>query len=109
MEDFQWADRSTCDFFSFLIRAARREPIALIVTYRSDELRRGHPLRHCTLELERSGRALRVELGPFTRAEVREQVAAILDESPPAALVDRLLERSEGNPFFTEELLASLP
>ena len=44
---------------------------------------------------------------PFTRAEVREQVAAILDESPPAALVDRLLERSEGNPFFTEELLAS--
>ena len=107
VEDFQWADRSTCDFFSFFVRAARREPIALIISYRSDELRRGHPLRHCMLELERTGRALRVELGPFTRAEVREQVAAILDESPPAALVDRLLERSEGNPFFTEELLAS--
>jgi DNA-binding CsgD family transcriptional regulator len=107
VEDFQWADRSTCDFFSFLIRAARREPIALIVTYRSDELRRGHPLRHCVLELERTGRAIRVELGPFTRAQVREQVASILDESPPAALVDRLLDRSEGNPFFTEELLAS--
>ena len=107
VEDFQWADRSTCDFFSFFVRAARREPIALIVTYRSDELRRGHPLRHCALELERTGQALKVELGPFTRAEVREQVAAILDESPPAALVDRLLERSEGNPFFIEELLAS--
>jgi DNA-binding CsgD family transcriptional regulator len=109
VEDFQWADRSTCDFFSFFIRAARHEPIALIVTYRSDELRRGHPLRHCMLELERSGRALRVELGPFTRAEVREQVAAILDQAPPAALVDRLFERSEGNPFFTEELLACSP
>ena len=108
-EDFQWADRSTCDFFSFLIRAARHEPIALIISYRSDELRRGHPLRHCMLELERSGRAIRVELAPFTRAELREQVAAILDESPPAALVDRLLERSEGNPFFAEELLASVP
>jgi DNA-binding CsgD family transcriptional regulator len=107
VEDFHWADRSTCEFFSFLISAARREPIALIITYRSDELRRGHPLRHCMLELERSGRAIKVELGPFTRAEVREQVAAILDESPPVRLVDRLLERSEGNPFFTEELLAS--
>ena len=107
VEDFQWADRSTCDFFSFFIRAARSEPIALIVSYRSDELRRGHPLRHCMLELERTGRATRVELGPFTRSEVREQVAAILGEPPPAALVDRLLERSEGNPFFTEELLAS--
>jgi len=107
VEDFQWADRSTCDFFSFFIRAARREPIALIITYRSDELRRGHPLRHCMLELERSIGAVRFEVQPFTRVEVREQVAAILDESPAPRLVDRLLERSEGNPFFTEELLAS--
>ncbi|MBV9415478.1 MAG: AAA family ATPase, partial [Solirubrobacterales bacterium] len=107
VEDFQWADRSTCEFFSFLISAARREPIALVITYRSDELRRGHPLRHCVLELERAGRAVRFELGPFGRAEVRAQVAAILGESPPAGLVDRLVERSEGNPFFTEELLAS--
>ena len=107
LEDFHWADRSTCDFASFLIRATRREPIALVVTYRSDELRRGHPLRHCMLELERSGRAIRVEVQPFTRAEVREQVATILDESPPPPLLDGLLERSEGNPLFTEELLAS--
>ncbi|HUA48201.1 MAG TPA: AAA family ATPase [Solirubrobacteraceae bacterium] len=107
VEDFHWADRSTCDFFSFLIRATRREPIALIITYRSDELRRGHPLRHCVLELERSGRAIRVDVPPFTRPEVREQISAILDESPPPPLVDGLLELSEGNPFFTEELLAS--
>jgi predicted ATPase len=107
VEDFQWADRSTCDLLGFLIRAARSEPIALIISYRSDELRRRHPLRHCMLELERTGRAIRVELAPFTRPEVREQVAAILDQSPPAPLVDRLLERSEGNPLFIEELLAS--
>ncbi|MBV9413866.1 MAG: AAA family ATPase [Solirubrobacterales bacterium] len=107
VEDFQWADRSTCDVLAFLIRATRREPIALIISYRSDELRRRHPLRHCMLELVRSGRAIQVELAPFTRSEVREQVAAILDSSPPASLVNRLFERSEGNPFFTEELLAS--
>lgn len=107
IEDFQWADRSTRDFLAFLVRAARREPIALIVSYRSDELHRRHPLRPFVLELERSGRAIRVELGQFTRAEMAEQVAAILDRSPPPRLIDRLLARSEGNPFFTEELLAS--
>jgi DNA-binding CsgD family transcriptional regulator/tetratricopeptide (TPR) repeat protein len=107
MEDFQWADRSTRDFLAFLVRAARREPIALIVSYRSDELQRRHPLRPFVLELERSGRAVRVELGKFTRAELSEQVAAILDAPPPPPLVDRLLARSGGNPFFTEELLAS--
>jgi predicted ATPase len=107
VEDFQWADRSTRDFLAFLVRAARREPIALIVSYRSDDLQRRHPLRPFVLELERSGRAVRVELGKFTRAELSEQVAAILDAPPPLPLVDRLLERSGGNPFFTEELLAS--
>ena len=107
VEDCQWADRSTRDFLEFLVRAARREPLALIVSYRSDELQRRHPLRPFVLELERSGRATRVELGPFTRAEVREQVAGILGETPPPPLIDQLLGRSEGNPFFTEELLAS--
>jgi DNA-binding CsgD family transcriptional regulator len=107
VEDFQWADRSTRDFLAFLVRGARREPIALIVSYRSDELQRRHPLRPFVLELERSGRAVRVELGKFTRAELSEQVAAILDEPSPPPLVDRLLERSGGNPFFTEELLAA--
>jgi DNA-binding CsgD family transcriptional regulator len=107
VEDFHWADRSTRDFLSFLVRATRREPIALMISYRSDELQRQHPFRSFVLELERSDRATKVELGPFTSAELREQVTAILDQSPPHSLVDRLLARSEGNPFFAEELLAS--
>jgi DNA-binding CsgD family transcriptional regulator/tetratricopeptide (TPR) repeat protein len=107
IEDLQWADRATRDFLAFLVRAVRREPIALVISYRSDELHRRHPLRPFVLELERSGRALRIELAPFTPGELREQVAAILDEVPPPQLVDRLFERSEGNPFYTEELLAS--
>jgi DNA-binding CsgD family transcriptional regulator/tetratricopeptide (TPR) repeat protein len=106
IEDFQWADRSTRDFVLFLVRAARQERIALVISYRSDALDRHHPLRPFVLELERSGRATRLELARFTRVELQEQVAGIVNAPPPAALVDRLLERSEGNPFFTEELLA---
>jgi len=106
VEDFQWGDRSTRDFLAFLVRAARREPIVLVVTYRNDELDRRHPLQPSVVELERSGRAVRLELAPFTRSELRAQVAAIRGERPPARLVDRLLERSEGNAFYTEELLA---
>ena len=107
IEDFHWADRSTRDFLAYLVRAARREPIALIVTYRADELHRRHPARPFVLDLERVGAAAKIELAPLTRAEVREQVSAILDSAPPPLLLDTLLERSEGNPFFTEELLAA--
>jgi DNA-binding CsgD family transcriptional regulator len=107
IEDFQWADRSTRDFLSFLVRAARREPVALIVSYRSDELHRRHPLRPFVLELERSGRAARIDLSSFTRDELSEQVTGIMQTAPPPALISELIQRSDGNPFFTEELLAS--
>jgi predicted ATPase len=75
IEDFQWADRSTRDFVSFLVRAARQERTALVISYRSDALDRHHPLRSLLLELERSGRAIRIELARFTRVGLREQVA----------------------------------
>ena len=51
-------------------------------------------------ELERSGHAARIDLRPFARPELLEQMTAILDSEPEPALVDRVLERSEGNPFF---------
>jgi DNA-binding CsgD family transcriptional regulator/tetratricopeptide (TPR) repeat protein len=107
IEDIHWADRSTRDFVAFLVRAARRERLTLIASYRSEELGQNHPLRAFLYELERSGRAVRIEVPPFTPLELREQVEAILGHPPARVLIDRLLERSEGNPFFTEELLAS--
>ena len=107
IEDFHWADRSTRDFLAYLVRAARREAIAVVVSYRPDELHRRHPARPFVLDLERVGAATKIELGPLTRAELRDQVSAILDSPPPPLLLDTLLERSEGNPFFAEELLAA--
>jgi ATP/maltotriose-dependent transcriptional regulator MalT len=107
IEDLHWADRSTRDFLAFLVRNARREPIALLLTYRSDELHRRHPAKRFVAKLERIGGALRIHLRPFSREELTRQVAAIVGGAPAPELVDRLLERSEGNPFFAEELLAA--
>ncbi len=108
VEDLQWADRSTRDFLAFAVRVARPERLALIGTYRSDELHgRRHPVRPFVHELARSGQATRLELAPFTRAELRAQIAAITGETPDPILVDRVLARSGGNPLFAEELLAS--
>ena len=108
VEDVHWSDRSTRDFLTFLVRGIRRERVALILTYRNDEIQRRHPARPFLLELERSGQAARVELKGFGRNELRDQVSAILDHEPAPELIDSLLERAEGNPFFTEELLATV-
>jgi hypothetical protein len=42
------------------------------MTYRSDELHRRHPLRPFLAELDRSGRAERLELGRLGRRELAE-------------------------------------
>src|ERR1700735_3306228 len=93
---------------TFLVRGIRRERLALILTYRSDEIQRSHPARPFLFELERSGQATRLELTRFQRRELRDQVTAILSREPTPELLDSLLERAEGNPFFTEELLATV-
>ena len=107
LEDLHWADQSTRDFLTFLVRSARDEPLSLVVTYRSDELHRRHPLRPLLAELERTPGVERLGLERFSRDELAAQVSAILDAPAPEELADRLFERSEGNALYTEELLAA--
>ena len=107
VEDLHWADGSTRDLVRFLVRAAAGERLALIVTYRTDDLRREHPLRPYLVELRRDTRVEQVALEPFSRAEFVDHVVAVLGRAPSPTTLDRLYERSEGNPFFTEELLAT--
>jgi DNA-binding CsgD family transcriptional regulator len=105
VEDAHWADQSTLDFIAFLVRALRGVRALLVVTYRSDELQRGHPLRRLLAELERDRSVERVELPRFSRVEVAEQLEAIRGEVPDPSVVDLVFERSEGNAFLVEETL----
>jgi DNA-binding CsgD family transcriptional regulator/tetratricopeptide (TPR) repeat protein len=107
LEDMHWADRSTRAFVGFAARSLRRERVVLVLTYRRDELHRRHALRPLLSELERLERAHRIELEPFDRAELGEVLADILGAEPKAQLLERLYVRSEGNPLYTEELLAA--
>jgi DNA-binding CsgD family transcriptional regulator/tetratricopeptide (TPR) repeat protein len=107
LEDLHWADPSTRDFLTFLVRSARTEPLSLVVTYRSDELHRRHPLRPLLAELERTPGVGRLGLERFSRDELIAQISAILGAEASDDLADRLFERSEGNPLYTEELLAA--
>jgi DNA-binding CsgD family transcriptional regulator/tetratricopeptide (TPR) repeat protein len=106
VEDLHWADQSTRDLLGFLVRNLRGG-VALVLTYRSDELHRRHPLRPFLAELDRSGRAERLELGRLDRRELAELLERILDGPVATALVGEILARSEGNPFFAEELMAA--
>lgn len=106
LEDLHWADRSTRDLLRFLVRNLTEGRVMVIGTYRTDELNERHPLLSLLAELGRSGHVRRLELAPFTRGEVHDQLAGILGRPPHRPLVARLHDRGGGNAFFTEELLA---
>ncbi|HEY1593456.1 MAG TPA: AAA family ATPase [Solirubrobacteraceae bacterium] len=107
LEDVHWADRSTRTFVAFLARSLRDERLLVVLSYRTDEVHRRHPLRPLLGELERLEHVRRIGLEPFDRTELTEVLADILDAKPEAALVERLFSRSEGNALYTEELLAA--
>ena len=106
IEDIHWADGSTRDLVRFLVRNMATQRLALVMTYRSDELHRRHPLLPLLAELERSGRVERLDLAPFDRDELADQLVGILGEPASDEVVDTLLERSNGLPFYVEELIA---
>jgi DNA-binding CsgD family transcriptional regulator/tetratricopeptide (TPR) repeat protein len=105
VEDLHWADRSTRNLVAYLAATLRSGRVLLVGTFRSDELHRLHPLRGLLGELTRNRRVQRLELPRFTRAELAQQVAGLMGADAPARLVDDLYARSDGNPFFAEELL----
>ena len=106
-EDLHWADQATREAISFLVRTLRDVPIVLLGTYRSDELHRRHPLLPWLAGLDRGGRVERIELVRFDRAHLATLLAAILGSTPRDDLVNDVFDRSDGNPFFAEELLAA--
>jgi DNA-binding CsgD family transcriptional regulator/tetratricopeptide (TPR) repeat protein len=106
LEDIHWADSASLDLLSFLVRNLRSERLVIVVTVRTDELGPEHPLRPLLTELQSGGRAQRIDLEALSRDEMAAQVAGITGSKPRSEVVQRLFDRSQGNPFFTEELLA---
>ena len=106
IEDAHWADRSSRDLLTFLIANQRViSGLLIVVTYRSDELHRTHPLRPLLASLDRIGWVERIDVPRLTRENTNELVVRILGREPASGLADALYHRSEGNPLFVETLL----
>ena len=107
IEDVHWADQSTRDLLRFLFARQFTSPVAILATYRSDDLHRSHPLRAALAEWSRLAGVSRLQLGPLTDAESRQLIRALHGGPIPEAEQLRILARAEGNPFFIEELVAA--
>jgi ATP/maltotriose-dependent transcriptional regulator MalT len=103
-EDLHWVDRATRDLVTFLVRNLASERVLLLLTARSEDV--APDTAGWLAEIGRHARVDRITLGRLDRQAVRQQLAALGNASQRAAF-DRIYGRSEGNPFFVEELAAA--
>jgi DNA-binding CsgD family transcriptional regulator len=107
LEDLHWADTSTRDLVTFLSRMLHRERVALIGTYRTDDLHRRHPLRPVVAELQRLPSVISVDLAPLDPSALAEHLTAAAPGRLDATELNDIMARAEGNAYYAEELLAA--
>ena len=79
IEDAHWSDRSTRDLLAFLVGNQHAlGGVLIVVTFRSGELVRGHPLRPVLAGLGRLRWVARLGLPRLTRREGRALMAGVL-------------------------------
>ena len=101
LSELHWADQLVLDLVDELLDHMRTLPFVLVGTARPELEERWAPA---------SGRFNQVvlHLDPLPAEAAKQMLTSLLGDEPTAELRDLLLERSGGNPFFIEELVALL-
>jgi tetratricopeptide (TPR) repeat protein len=107
VEDVHWADGATLDLLTFLTRAGDRAAVGVVVTCRGDEAPLDGQVAGWLAQVRGAAGVEEIAVGPLSRPEVAQQVAALAGGPVPLGVVDGLYARAEGNPFFTEQLVAA--
>ena len=106
VEDVHWADQATRDLLGFLFTRLTDQHLTIVVTFRSDDLHRRHPLRPTLAEWSRLPRVERLHLDPLEASDVRSLVTSVA-ASMSDMDVRSIVTRADGNAFFAEELVAA--
>ena len=109
VEDLHWAEQSTRDLLSYLFVRSYAAPVALVASFRSDDLGRRHPLRPLLPQWSRLPGVERFDLEPLRAPDVGRMVRALRAGPVHERDVSRVVGLADGNPFYIEELVSAHP
>lgn len=104
IEDVHWADPSTLRMLSFLLRTLDRGRVLFLLSYRTDDVRRGDVVSRFLAETSRLRAVDQLPLTRLDDEEIRRIVERIRGEAVSEETLAVMSERTEGVPFFVEEL-----
>ncbi|MCX5748628.1 MAG: AAA family ATPase [Candidatus Saganbacteria bacterium] len=108
LEDLHWADELSLDLISLLMDELMAHPLMLVCVYRPEQ---GHNVSRLSSIARRKclERYTEIALKPLPDPEGRRLVHELLAiDDLPDSVRDMILAKSEGNPFFIEEVIRSL-
>jgi DNA-binding SARP family transcriptional activator len=108
LDDLQWGDEATLELLPSLAASVEGLPLLFLAVYRSGEIPRAHPLRRMRAELRRRARLDELVLEPLDQAQTAELASRTVGRRLGPRLTRSVFERTEGVPFFVEELAVAL-
>jgi DNA-binding CsgD family transcriptional regulator/tetratricopeptide (TPR) repeat protein len=103
IEDIHWADEASLDLLLHLARSAPVQPLLLVLTLRSEDASQSAIDLRTTLERHRL--ITELALTPLGAEDVAVMVGSLLGHAPPAQTTQTIIDLTEGNPFFVEEVV----
>jgi predicted ATPase len=108
IEYLHHADENTLAFIQYLARRVRGARLLILGTYRPSELDYRHPFEALLHDLLAQDLVTRLALNLLSSEEIATFGASALGARLNPALVQAIYEKTQGNLFFTKELLKSL-
>ncbi|TCN34474.1 AAA ATPase-like protein [Kribbella sp. VKM Ac-2500] len=108
VDDVQWADLASRDAITYLVAGFHSQRLAVLVTYRDEELASSHSTHAWLADVTRLPGASSRRLRRMNRDETEEQLSLLLGGRPDPHLVAAVVRRSEGNPYLIELLAHGL-
>ena len=106
IEDLQWLDDASYEVLVHLARRIAGRRLALVLTWRTESVGRGHPLRRLAADARRDGYLTAVTLARLDPPAVAEALAGFGIDEPQVA--SRVSEETEGLPLLVVEFARAL-
>jgi class 3 adenylate cyclase/tetratricopeptide (TPR) repeat protein/DNA polymerase III delta prime subunit len=111
LDDLHWADQASLQLLRHVAATQHLSKVMILGTYRSSDISAGDPLSDTLASLRREANAERIELVGLEGIEIvemMERVAGHELDQDGMDLAHAVRRETEGNPFFTTELLRHL-
>jgi len=111
LDDLQWADSASLKLIQLLMKPSGGRHLLWVGAYRDNEVDAAHPLASTLNEIEKTAASVNhIALSPLNLPDLNRLIADTLASSQEEArpLAELVINKTLGNPFFTNEFLKSL-